>query len=167
MATLYELADTYSELLARLELAETDAEAEEIYAELDGLDADLTLKAEAYARIMRNKDAEAQMYKAEKDRMARNQKAAENVRDRMKAGMLDTMQRLGISEIKTGIGKWRVQNNPWSCTVLDEHDVPEEFRIPLEIPYKIDKDAIKTRFLETGELIPGVEITQAAGIRFR
>lgn len=165
--TLYEISDDYAAVLDRLDAAETPEEQEALLAELDALDHDLEFKAEAYARIMRNKAAEAEMFKAEKERLARSQKAAEAVRDRMKAGMLATMQRLGISEIRTGIGKWRIQNNPWSCTVLNEHDVPEEFRIPLEIPYKIDKDAIKTRFLETGELIPGVEVTQGMGIRFR
>ena len=163
--TLYEISDDYAAVLDRLDAAETPEEQEALLAELDALDHDLEFKAEAYARIMRNKAAEAEMFKAEKERLARSQKAAENVRDRMKAGMLDTMQRLGISEINTGIGKWRIQANSWSCTVIDERDVPEEYHIPQ--PDKIDSRAIIDHFKQTGELIPGVEVTQGMGIRFR
>ena len=48
---------------------------------------------------------------------------------------------------------------------MDESEVPEEFHIPQ--PDKIDRVGILKHFKNTGELLPGVEITQNAGIRFR
>ena len=165
MATLYKLTDEYTDLLARLESAEDDAETEAIWQEMDTLEDDIVEKAEAYARILRNKQAEVEAFKAEKERLASCQKVAENVVERLKAQLLVSMQRMNLTKIQTGIGNWRVQMNPYSCQIIDEADVPVEFHIPQ--PDKIDKAAILRQFKETGELLPGVEIAQTVGIRFR
>ena len=165
MATLYKLTDEYTDLLARLESAEDEAETEAVWQEMDALEDNIVEKAEAYARIMRNKQAEVEAFKAEKKRLASCQKAAENVVERLKARLLSSMQRMNLTDIQTGIGKWSVQMNPYSCQIIDEADVPAEFHIPQ--PDKIDKAAILRKFKATGELLPGVEIAQTAGIRFR
>lgn len=164
MATLYKLTDDYADLLVRLEAAEDEAEAEAIWQEMDDLEGDIVEKAEAYARILKNKQAEAEAFKAEKDRLAGCQKAAENVVERLKGRLLDSMKRLDLSDIQTGIGKWHVQLNPPSCQITDEAEVPAEFRIPQ--PDKIDRAAILRHYKNTGELLPGVEIARKPGIRF-
>lgn len=165
MATLYKLTDEYADLLSRLEAAEDEAEAEQIWQEMDALEGDIVEKAEAYARILRNKQAEAEAFKAEKDRLAGCQKAAENVVERLKARLLDSMNRLDLTDIQTGIGKWHIQMNPPSCQIMDEGAVPAEFRVPQ--PDKIDKAGILRHYKVTGELLPGVEISRSAGIRFK
>lgn len=165
MATLYELDAAYTELLSRLDAAETPEEAHALWDELDALADSIADKAEAYAKIMRNYQAEAEMYKAEKERLAAKQKAAENAVENLKLAMMNAMQHLGAREIQTPIGKWRVQANPWSCTVLAPGEVPEEYHIPQ--PDKIDSRAILQHFRETGELVPGCEVQQSQGIRFR
>ena len=165
MATLYELTDDYARLIAQLEMAENEEEAGWIWAELDALEGSITDKAEAYARILRNKAAEAEMYKAEKQRLEKRQKAAENVAEGLKARLLDNMMRLNVTAIQTGIGKWRVQANPPSCEVLVPEDVPADYHIPQ--PDKIDRAAILKHYKATGELLPGVEIRQSQGLRFR
>ena len=75
------------------------------------------------------------------------------------------MQSVGTDEIATGIGKWKVQLNPWSCEVLDDAKVPERYRIPQ--PDKIDKRAMIADFKATGEIMEGVTFKQMAGLRFR
>lgn len=165
MPTLYELTADYTLLLEKLEDAQTEEETEQAYKELFALGDSIEDKAEAYARIMRSKQAEADAYKAEKDRLAARQKAAENMVERLKARMLDGMEALNINEIPTGIGKWKVQLNPYSCQVTDESLIPTAYRIPQ--PDKIDKTALLKQYKETGELLPGVEITRSTGIRFR
>ena len=167
MASLYELSGSYKWLLDELEAAESDEEREAIYERLEQLDADIVDKAENYARIIQCKRAEAEGYAREKERLNRRQKAAEATADRLQKNLLQAMQALQIGAINTGIGVWKVAKNPWSCEVIDEREVPEEYRIPLEIPYKVNKDAIKKHFRETGELIPGVEVRQSVGLRFK
>ena len=165
MATLYELSAGYASLLDMYDLAETDAERADIMDMLTSTEGDITEKAEAYARIMKNKQAEADGLKAEADRLTAKRKAAEAVVDRMKEAITTTMMLVGAKEIGTTIGKWRLQTNPWSCEVLDANAVPKEWHIKVED--KIDRAGLVRHFKETGELIHGVEFRQSVGARFR
>ena len=77
MATLYELSAGYASLLDMYDQAETEDERAEILDMLASAEGDITEKAEAYARIMKNKQAEADAFKAEADRLTAKRKAAE------------------------------------------------------------------------------------------
>lgn len=165
MATLYELTNKWAALVDAYDMAEDAEEQDAALAALAEAEGDIVDKAEAYARIMRNYQAAADGYKAEAQRLAKRQRAAEAAVERMKAALLETMKATGATEIATGIGKWKVQMNPWSCEVLDEAAVPEKYRIPQ--PDKIDKRAMLADFKATGEMFDGVEFRQTAGLRFR
>lgn len=165
MATLYELGDEYMDILKQLEEAETDEEANEAWARFDAIQDDIAVKGENYARMMKQLEADAQAYKTESQRLARLQKNAEKSVDGLKSRILDTMQRMDVGEIRTGIGRWKTQLNPWSCNIVDEALVPAEYRKPQ--PDKIDRKALTDNFKATGEIIPGCEFTQTMGIRFR
>ena len=165
MASLYELEGQWLQLVNAYDCAETDEEAEQIVQEMLDKQEEIGAKADVYAKIVRNKLAEADAYKAEKNRLAERQKAAENVAERLKQGLLEIMKVTGQTEIKTSIGKWKVADNPWKCEVLDIGKVPEEFHIHVED--KIDKAEILRQFKETGEIIPGCEFKREQGIRFK
>ena len=164
MANLYELTNDYYDLMREYEFSEDDQRAE-VLQRIYGLQDTISDKAEAYARIIRNLKADAEAYKAEAQRLTAKQRAAESAIDGLKSRLLDAMNAIGADEIKTTIGKWRVQMNPASCQVIDDSAVPAEYHIPQ--PDKIDRNSILKHFKTTGELLPGVEITQTAGIRFR
>ena len=163
--TLYELSTGYALMLDLYDGAETDEEREEILDRMTEYGGDIAEKAEAYARIMRNKQAEAEAFKAEAERLTGKRRAAENVVGRLKEALLDAMKQVGTTEIETTIGKWKAQMNPWSVEVLDAVSVPERFLVPQ--PAKVDKKAILEEFKRTGEIIDGVELKQSLGIRFR
>lgn len=165
MATLYELSAGYASLLDMYDQAETEDERAEILDMLAGAEGDITEKAEAYARIMKNKQAEADAFKAEADRLTQKRRAAEAVVDRLKDAIGTAMQITGAKEIGTTIGKWRLQDNPWSCEVLDVNAVPEEWHIKVED--RIDRAGLVRHFKETGEVIDGVEFMRSTGARFR
>lgn len=165
MATLYELTDEYLAALEAIDAAETDEEEAAAWAALDAIEGDITDKAEAYAKILQIKQAEARAFAAEKTRLMACQRAAENAVEGLKARLLDSMQRLGVRDIQTGIGKWRIQLNPPKCEVTDAGAVPQEYHIPQ--PDVIDRQGILKHYRATGELLPGVEITQAESLRFR
>ena len=165
MASLYELSAEYAAVVDAYDAAETDEEREALLAKLDGLCCNLSEKAEAYARLIRNKKAEALGFKGEIDRLTARKRAAENLVERLEAAMLDAMRMTGQREVSTSIGKWRVQNNPWSCEVVDVDRVPIEFHIRQED--KIDKKGLLAKFKVDGEIIDGVEFRQVEGIRFR
>jgi hypothetical protein len=165
MATLYELSAGYASLLDMYDQAETEDERAEILDMLASAEGDITEKAEAYARIMKNKQAEADAFKAEADRLTQKRRAAEAVVDRLKDAIGTAMQITVAKEIGTTIGKWRLQDNPWSCEVLDVNAVPEEWHIKVED--RIDRAGLVRHFKETGEVIDGVEFRRSTGARFR
>lgn len=165
MANLYQLTTEYAALMAEYDMAEDEQQREEVWQMIDALQDDIGDKAEAYARIIRNLQADAEAYKAESQRLARKQKAAEAAVDGLKRRLLDAMKYTGATEITTSIGKWRVQMNPWSVDVLDADEIPMEYHIPQ--PDKIDKAALLRHFKETGEMLDGAMFSQTRGLRFR
>lgn len=165
MASLYELSAWYVNQLEAYDMAETDEEREDVLRFILDTEGDIADKAEAYAKIVRMKEEEAKGFKAEADRLTARKTAAENMAKRMKQAMLDAMKLTGIGEIKTSIGKWKVQMNPWSCEVVDIDKIPMEYHIKQED--KIDKKGLLAKFKADGELIAGCEFKQEQGVRFR
>ena len=168
--TLYELTGEYADLMAQYENAETDEEAETLWQQIDGLACDITIKADAYAKVMRNKLAESEAYRQEASRLVKLADREKKQADRLQESIKNAMLQVGANEIPTSIGTWRTKLNPPSCEVVDIKIVPEQFRKaiePPEIPYTIDKAAAKKWFKETGEIIPGLDIQQKQSIVFR
>lgn len=165
MANLYELSAGYANLLDAYDAAETEEEREEILSMLADTEGDIADKAENYAKVIRMKEEEAKAFKAEADRLTKRRQAAENVVKRLKDALLGSMVLTGATEIKTSIGKWRVQMNPLSCDVVDIDKVPMEYHIKLED--KIDKKGLIDHYKATGEIIDGVAFKQEQGIRFK
>ena len=164
MASLYDIGARYAALLDRMESAEGD-EALDALDELAMMDDELEVKAENYIRIIKDKEAEADGFKKEADRLTAKRQAAENVAKRLKQAMLDAMKLAGKVELPTSIGKWKVQANPLSCEVLDINKVPQEWHIKCDD--KIDKVGLIKHYKMTGELVDGCEFKQTEGIRFK
>ena len=165
MASLYELSAYYTSMLDAYDSAETEQDREEIIEALEGVGGDIAEKAEAYAKVIRTKEAEARAFKEEADRLSAKQSACENMVRRLKAALLDAMKLTDMTEIKTSIGKWKTQLNPLSCNVTDPDKVPERFHV--KQPDKIDKQAMIKEHKATGEIFDGAEFRQDMGIRFK
>ena len=168
---MYQLTEAYADLVAMLDDCETEEQAMEIIAQIDAVTSDISVKAENYARIRMNLkaaadelNAKAKIFKAEADRLAAKAKSAENYIKRLNDYLLFSMEIAGLKQIPTDIGKFYKQST-MSVEVLDAWKVPEKFTTPQ--PPKVDKDAIKREFKQTGELYDGVEIKVTDGLRFR
>ena len=171
MSKLYELTDAYAGLVAMLEDCETEEQAFEIIAQIDAVTSDISVKAENYAKIRLNlkavaeeMNAKAAIFQAEANRLAAKAKSAENNIKRLNEYLLFAMELAGLKQIPTSIGKFYTQQTT-SVEVTDAWAVPERFATPQ--PPKIDRNAIKKEFKETGELFEGVEIKTTNGVRFR
>lgn len=165
MASLYELSAGYASLLDAYDSAETAEEREDILAMLADAEGNIGDKAEAYAKLIRMKEEEAKAFKSEIDRMTERKRVAENLVARLKAALLESMKLTGTSEINTSIGKWKVQNNPLSCEVVDIDKIPMQYHIKQED--KIDKKGLIDYYKQTGEVVEGCNFKQEQGIRFR
>lgn len=171
MPKLYELTDAYAGLVAQLEDCDNEEQAMEIVAQIDAVTSDISEKGKNYALILQNFKADAEelaakaaIFKAEADRLNAKAKAKKNYADRLKEYLLFAMEVAGLKQIQTDIGKFYKQST-MSVEVLDAWKVPEQFTIPQ--PPKVDRDAIKREFKQTGELFEGVEIKVTDGLRFR
>ena len=162
---LYELTGAWAVAVDAYEAAEDDEAREAALEVLEELESDITGKAEAYARIMKNLQADADGYKTEIDRLTKKKRASEAAVERLKARLLEGMRQVGAEKIQTGICAWRIQDNPWTCEVLDAEAVPQEWREPQ--PDRIDRRGLVEHFKATGEILPGVEFKRTAGLRFR
>ena len=165
MASLYELGAEYAAVLDAYANAQDEKEAAEILQQLVDVQGELTDKAEAYIRVIKNVQSDVDGYKAEAKRLARKATSGENLIERLKNAMLDAMKLTDTQRIETSIGKWALQLNPVSCDVTDPDKVPERFHV--KQPDKIDKAAMIREYKATGEIFEGAEFKQEQGIRFR
>ena len=161
---LYELTDTYAELLMQFEEEENPEKKAEILDAITNVEDDISAKAENYARIVKNAESDIETLAAEIRRLQAKKKTAENVVSRVKENLHFAMEIAGATSIKTSIGKWRVQQNPPRVEVVDVSKVPARFLIEKEPD--VDKRAMLNEFRITGEVFDGVEIRRESGVRF-
>lgn len=165
MAALYELAGAFAALAAQLEDCSTLEESQEILSQMDALNAEISVKGDAYARILQNLQADEDALDVEIKRLQARKAVAHNAAGRLKESMRRALEAAGARELATHIGKWKIALNPASVKVTDEARIPEAYWIPQ--PAKLDKKAILEAYRSDGELIPGTEIERTPGIRFR
>lgn len=84
-------------------------------------------------------------------------KQGEKKLDKFYQYVKENMERLGLVEIPTELGKLKITKNPMSIEIENEDEIPSEFKKEV-ITTQIDKTAIKNHFKDTGELVPGIRI---------
>lgn len=125
--TLYELSDEYKRLL---ELAsEIDEDQQQTFLDtLESLDGDLDDKADSYAKVIRNLEADLEDVKAEIDRLSKIKSVVNNNITSMKKRLQTAMIEAGRPKIKTALFSFNIQKNP-AKVAMDETDIG---KIPLE-----------------------------------
>lgn len=163
--TLYELTSEYLDLLAMLE--DPDVDEDLINDTLEGIDGELEAKADGYARVMRQMDADAKAIKAEEERLANRRKSMENRSAALKSRLQQMMEITGKVKFKTELFSFGIQKNP-AAVVIDEQyieNIPECYLI-IQEP-KIDKQKIKED-LKAGLDLEGIaHLEQTESLRIR
>lgn len=157
---LYELTDSYLKVLELIEAGE-----ENLDDTLESINDTIEVKAENYAKIIRNLEGNVNMLKAEIERLNSRKKSIEGNVDRLKENLKQSMILTGKEKIKTGLFNITVANNPVALNVFDESKIPENF-FTYETIKKMDKSAIKD-LLKAGQVIEGAELTQGKGLRIK
>lgn len=142
--TLYKLTEDYMNLLALAEDPDIDEQA--FLDTLDGIEGAIEVKAENYAKIMRQLEADAAACEAESKRLKNKAKTIDNNIRRMKQALQFAMQATGKTKFKTALFSFCIQKNSASV-VMDEpyiENIPERFlvRKDPEINRKAIRDAI-------------------------
>lgn len=153
MSTLYELTSDYLELLNLLE--DPDGDPQAIEDTLEGLDYEIELKADGYAKIIAQLDADASAADAEIKRLQTRKKRMFNSMDRLKKALAGAMIATGKRKIKTELFSFSIRKTP-ARVVIDEQyveNLPEKYLIPQDP--KIDKNKIKDD-IKAGKDLSGI-----------
>jgi hypothetical protein len=157
---LYELTDSYLKVLELIENGEEGLEDT-----LESINDTIELKADGYARIIRNLEGNVTALKTEIDRLTDRKKSIENSIDRLKENLKQAMIQTGKEKIKTDLFSISVANNPVAVSVINEDLIPRTYFNVKEI-VTLDKVRIKD-LLKNGQVIAGVELTQGKGLRIK
>lgn len=161
--TLYELTGQFLELLEMAEYEEISTDALNDTMEAVGLE--FEEKAENYAKVIKQLEMEADGYKAEAKRLTKKKKVVEANIDRIKKNLEKSMLATGKTKFKTALFSFGIQKNSPSIDLLDEENVPADFRTPQ--PDKIDKKAILDFLKETNEPVEWATMKQTESLRIR
>lgn len=148
--TLYEMTEYAKLLYDMLQAEEVDEETVRDTIEAIGVQD----KLEDYCKVIRQFEADAEMFKTEKGRIEAKQKRAENAVARLKNAILLYMsatgtdkQKCGLFEVKKGQSK--------AVNITDESLIPAEYKVAQ--PDKVNKADIRKALLN-GEQVAGAEI---------
>lgn len=156
---LYQITQSTQQLLEMLSEGEIP---EDVYKDtVDSLGAENAI--DDVVKAIRNKQAEAEAFKAEADRLTEKKQAAEKAVDSMKKLILDYMR--ATDQKKTGTGLFTVsRRSSKSCELTDETKIPEQYLIPQ--PAKIDKKTIFAE-LKEGKKIAGARLKESESIMIK
>lgn len=136
---LYELTGQYLELEEMAANGEID---EQTFVDtMESITEDIKSKADGYARVIRNLEANVEAYKNEEERLYSKRKTLENNIKRMKSNLQYCMCVTGEKKFKTELFSFNVKKSPKKLVVDKIEAVPEEFLIMQEP--KVDNKALK------------------------
>lgn len=150
--SLYKITNAFPILMEQEEI--TEENKKKIKEELTIL---LQQKSQNIIGYTRNIELTINAMKEEEKRISENRKVLENKMSRFKDYVKECMERNGITKIETELGTLSLVKSPASVEVINEEEVPEEFKQQV-ITIKIDKARIKNHFKETGEIPEGTNI---------
>lgn len=154
---IYNTTNKFVELMDKAENGElTEEEYNQLGTEIAQ---ELQNKSANIIGYLRNSELLIDAMKSEEKRISEMRKSGEQKIEKFKNYVKDNMERLGIKEIPTELGKLAIQKNPMSVEIENEDEIPSEFKEQV-ITIKIDKTKIKNHFKETGEIVNGTRIVE-------
>lgn len=120
-------------------------------------------KLESYCKVIRQLEADAEMLKAEKERIENKKKTVDNSIGRMKKAVMEFMKASGSTKSTAGTFTVALSTSK-AVNILDESKVPVRFLV--EQAPKIDKSAIRQELMSGAE-IEGCELQVNEGVRIK
>ena len=157
--TLYEMTSNAHVLYDLLTSGEIDEQTFNDTLEAMGTEE----KLESYCKVIRQLEADAEVLKSEKDRIAKKQKSVENSIARMKTAIVNFLYAQNTEKTSAGIFTVAISKSK-AVNVVDESKVPVRFLV--EQAPKVDKKAIM-ELLKNGETVEGCELKINEGVRIK
>lgn len=162
MSSLYELTGDFERVINMLYDPEVDEQM--IFDTLESIEYEIELKAENYAKIIKNVESDIDGLKSEEKRISDKRKTLESKVRRLKLNLEASMKTTGKTKFKTPLFSFNIQKNPASLQIVDEKVIPKEYFVPQ--PDMVDKSRLKEA-LKSGQAVPGAALVQGESLRIR
>lgn len=160
--TLYQLTDNFKQVLEMAQDPSIDPQA--IADTLEGIGGEIEDKADGYAKVIKELEADSEKLAAEITRLTDRKKALLNNIKKMKESLTAAMQATGKTKFKTDLFSFNVQKNPPTLVIDDEGNIPAVYYIQQEP--ELDTTAIKD-LLKSGIKLSFAHLEQGEGVRIR
>ncbi len=158
---LYELTQNYINLQDLLE--DETISQDLIEKAMKEVSEDIEEKAENYAAIMKNLEAEAEALEKEVKRLAARKSSLRNRNKILKDNLENSMKATGKTKFKTRLFSFNIAKNPPSLDIADEELIPDKYIVYTKSTAK--KTMIDD--LKQGVVIKGVKLKQTESLRIR
>ena len=162
--TIYELTDEYRQLLEMAE--DPDVDPQTLADTMESIEAEIEIKADGYARVMKSMEADEEALAKEIKRLQERKSRLETTRKNMKERLKQAMEATGKTKFKTELFSFGIQNNAPSVVI----DVEDVFKIPDDfLKYKDpepDKTLIK-QAINNGQKLDFAHLEQTQSLRIR
>ena len=164
MLKLYEIAEEYMQLC---EIAEdTDVDTQVFEDTLAGIEAELEVKADAYAVILTNLDNDTEKIDKEIERLTIMKKTLKSRSDFLKRKLTNTMLLMDKKKFKTDIHSYSISKNAPSLNILDATKIPEKYMVVQEP--KLDRKMLLADVKANPEEFKGIaETKQTESLKIR
>lgn len=149
MSALYELTGEFLQLMDLLEDEETDEQC--IMDTLEGIEYEIEMKADGYAKIIKSLESKLDGLGKEADRLNARKKTFENRIKWLKQNLEMCMRVTGKRKFTTDLFSFNIQKNGGKRKLVVDVDVekiPEQYRV--KQPDAIDGDSIREYLKESG-----------------
>lgn len=153
MSTLYQISNKMMEFYYTKDefTPEDQKEIEEF------LNKELQKKTTGIVAVIRDKELLVENIDTEIKRLQELKKSIINKTENLKEMTKEQMAFLNLPKVETPLGIMTIAKNPMSVEIIDEEKVSKAFKKE-KIVETVDKTAIKKHFLETGEIVEGINI---------
>lgn len=157
---LFDLSQNYIAL--RDMMLDPDMDQEAINDTLEALEGSIEEKADNYAYIIKELDAQMDMLKKESDRLKLLAGTISNNKERLRQSLLNAMQITGKLKFKTDRHSFSVRNSV-SVDVFNEEIIPDEYK---KITVTVSKTDISNA-LKKGEDVAGAQLVEKQSVAIR
>lgn len=162
MSSLYNLTNDYLALQEMAQNAETAEDMQALEDTISSIADAIEVKGENYAKLIKCLDADNEGIKKEIARLQKIKKANENLVNRLKANMDESLKAVGSDKLKCGTFTFSYRKTK-SVEILDLNALPSDYKA---IEYKPDKNAIK-KAINDGEAVAGAALVEKNTLQLR
>lgn len=163
MLSMYDMTEEWQNVFDMLLDPEVPEEA--VMDTIEMIEADMDIKADSYAKILKSMDGDVKKIDEEIKRLQERKASIVGRKNWLKAGLENMMRTTGRMKFKTALFSFNIQKNGGSVPVVLSPDVA----IPAEWLKPGDPDTTKIRkYLESGGELPFATLgTRGESLRIR